>query len=260
MKNDNLVVIEKEEEVSLITLNDESSFNALSEDLLNKLFLVLQQADEDDSTNVIIIKGFGRGFSAGHNLKEVQQNQDESFYRTLLNISKKVMSILPKLKKPVIAQVHGVATAAGCQLVAACDLAYADTETQFATPGVNIGLFCHTPLVPVSRTISRKHSMQMLLLGELISASDARRFGLINDVFNSEELHEQVMNIAKTISSKSSYVLKLGKETFYKQLNMDLEEAYEYATERMIKNLQAEDAKEGIDAFLNKRDPKWKNS
>ena len=122
MKNDNLVVIEKEEEVSLITLNDESSFNALSEDLLNKLFLVLQQADEDDSTNVIIIKGFGRGFSAGHNLKEVQQNQDESFYRTLLNISKKVMSILPKLKKPVIAQVHGVATAAGCQLVAACDL------------------------------------------------------------------------------------------------------------------------------------------
>jgi enoyl-CoA hydratase/carnithine racemase len=156
--------------------------------------------------------------------------------------------------------VHGVATAAGCQLVAACDLAYADTETKFATPGVNIGLFCHTPLVPVSRTIAKKHSMEMLLLGEMIEASEAKRFGLINDIFEPGELHEKVMAIAKTISSKSSYVLKLGKETFYKQLNMDLEEAYEYATERMIKNLKAEDAKEGINAFLNKRDPEWKNS
>ena len=243
-----------------VKINDPKTYNSLSFATLNSLLNTFKKLDKDNSTKVIILEGVGKGFSAGHNLKEVQQNQDESFYRTLLNTSKRVMSILPNLKKPVIAQVHGVATAAGCQLVAACDLAYADTETQFATPGVNIGLFCHTPLVPVSRTISRKHSMQMLLLGELISASDARRFGLINEVFKPEELHKQVMNIAKTISSKSSYVLKLGKETFYKQLNMDLEEAYEYATERMIKNLQAEDAREGIDAFLNKRDPKWKNS
>ena len=129
--------------------------------------------------------------------------------------SKKVMSILPKLNKPVIAEVHGVATAAGCQLAAACDLAYADTKTKFATPGVNIGLFCHTPLVPVSRSIARKHSMEMLLLGELIDASEAKRFGLINDVFAPEELHVRVMDVAKIIASKSSYVLKLGKETFY---------------------------------------------
>ena len=164
------------------------------------------------------------------------------------------------IRKPVIAEAHGVATAAGCQLVAACDLAYADTETMFATPGVNIGIFCHTPLVSVSRTIAKKHAMEMLLLGGLIGASEAKRFGLINDIFEPKELHDRVMAIAKTISSKSSYVLKMGKETFYKQLNMDLEEAYEYATERMIKNLKADDAKEGINAFVNKRDPKWKNS
>ena len=260
MKKEELIIVEKEQEVSLISLNDANSFNALSEELLTRLFIVLKEAEEDDSVKVIIIRGMGRGFSAGHNLKEIRLNQDESFYRNLMDTSKKVMSILPKLKKPVIAEVHGVATAAGCQLVAACDLAYADEESKFATPGVNIGLFCHTPLVSVSRTIARKHSMEMLLLGELISASDAKRFGLINDTFKIEELHKRVMRIAKTISSKSAYVLKLGKETFYSQLNMSLEEAYEYATERMILNLEAKDAKEGIDAFLEKRNPEWKNS
>lgn len=260
MKKEELIIIEKEQEVSLISLNDTNSFNALSEELLTRLFIVLKEAEEDDSVKVIIIRGMGRGFSAGHNLKEIRLNQDESFYRNLMDTSKKVMSVLPKLKKPVIAEVHGVATAAGCQLVAACDLAYADEESKFATPGVNIGLFCHTPLVSVSRTIARKHSMEMLLLGELISASDAKRFGLINDTFKIEELHTRVMRIAKTISSKSAYVLKLGKETFYSQLNMSLEEAYEYATERMILNLEAKDAKEGIDAFLEKRNPEWKNS
>ena len=260
MKKEELIITEKEQEISLISLNDTNSFNALSEELLTRLFIVLKEAEEDDSVKVIIIRGMGRGFSAGHNLKEIQLNQDESFYRNLMDTSKKVMSILPKLKKPVIAEVHGVATAAGCQLVAACDLAYADEESKFATPGVNIGLFCHTPLVSVSRTIARKHSMEMLLLGELISASDAKRFGLINDTFKIEELHTRVMRIAKTISSKSAYVLKLGKETFYSQLNMSLEEAYEYATERMILNLEAKDAKEGIDAFLEKRNPEWKNS
>ncbi len=260
MKKEELIIIEKEQEVSLISLNDTNSFNALSEELLTRLFIVLKEAEEDDSVKVIIIRGMGRGFSAGHNLKEIRLNQDESFYRNLMDTSKKVMSVLPKLKKPVIAEVHGVATAAGCQLVAACDLAYADEESKFATPGVNIGLFCHTPLVSVSRTIARKHSMEMLLLGELISASDAKRFGLINDTFKIEDLHTRVMRIAKTISSKSAYVLKLGKETFYSQLNMSLEEAYEYATERMILNLEAKDAKEGIDAFLEKRNPEWKNS
>lgn len=259
-KSSPLVTLEKEEEVSLISLNDEGSFNSLSKNLLKELFLALKEADEDSSTKVLVLKGVGRGFSAGHNLKEVQENENESFYRELLNCCKEVMIFLPNLNKPVIAEVHGVATAAGCQLVAACDLAYADTNTRFATPGVNIGLFCHTPLVPVSRTIAKKHSMEMLLLGDLIDATQAKRFGLINDVFGPEELHEKVMEVARAICSKSPYVLKMGKETFYKQLDMGLEEAYEYATERMIQNLKAEDAKEGIDAFINKRKPDWKNS
>ena len=259
-KSNPLVIVEKEEEATLISLNDEGSFNSLSENLLKELFIAFKEADEDSSTKVLVLKGVGRGFSAGHNLKEVQENENESFYRELLSRSKKVMTFLPNLNKPVIAEVHGVATAAGCQLVAACDLAYADTNTRFATPGVNIGLFCHTPLVPVSRTIAKKHSMEMLLLGELIGATEAKRFGLINDIFEPKELHEKVMEVARIICSKSPYVLKMGKETFYKQLDMGLEEAYEYATERMIQNLKAEDAKEGIDAFLNKRDPDWKNS
>ena len=255
-----LVTLQKEEEVSLISLNDEGSFNSLSENLLKELFAVLKESDQDDTTKVLVLKGVGRGFSAGHNLKEVQENQNDDFYRNLLNSCKEVMTFLSNLSKPVIAEVHGVATAAGCQLVVSCDLAYADSDTRFATPGVNIGLFCHTPLVPVSRAIAKKHSMEMLLLGDLVDATEAKRFGLINDVFGPEELHEKVMEVARAICSKSSYVLKMGKETFYKQLDMDLEEAYEYATERMIKNLKAEDAREGIDAFLTKRNPNWKNS
>ena len=255
-----LVTLQKEEEVSIISLNDEGSFNSLSENLLKELFDVLRESDQDDTTKVLVLKGVGRGFSAGHNLKEVQENQNEDFYRGLLQSCKEVMTFLSDLSKPVIAEVHGVATAAGCQLVASCDLAYADSNTRFATPGVNIGLFCHTPLVPVSRTIAKKHSMEMLLLGDLIDATEAKRFGLINDVFGPEELHKKVMEVARVICSKSSYVLKMGKATFYKQLDMDLEEAYEYATERMIKNLKAEDAREGIEAFLTKRNPNWKNS
>lgn len=259
-KGNNLVTLEKEEEVSLISLNDEDSFNSLSENLLKELLASLKEADEEKSTKVLILRGIGRGFSSGHNLKEVHENQDESFYRDLLNSCKEVMTFLPNLKKPIIAEVHGVATAAGCQLVASCDLAYADSETRFATPGVNIGLFCHTPLVPVSRVIAKKHSMEMLLLGDLIEASEAKRFGLINDIFEPKLLHEKTMEVAKIICTKSPNILKMGKETFYKQLDMGLGEAYEYATERMIQNLKADDAKEGIDAFLNKRDPEWKNT
>ena len=192
-KQNNQVTLEKEDEVSLVSLNDQGSINSLSEKLLKELFDALKEADKDGSTKVLVLRGTGRGFSAGHNLKEVQENQNESFYRDLFNSSKKVMTILPNLNKPIIAEVHGVATAAGCQLVAACDLAYADNKTKFATPGVNIGLFCHTPLVPVSRAIAKKHAMEMLLLGDLIDASEAKRFGLINDIFGPEELHEKVM-------------------------------------------------------------------
>ena len=250
----------KEDKVSIITIEDEKSFNSLSYTVLDELFHSMKAADMDSSTRVIILKGGGKGFSAGHNLKEIEENDNEDYYRKLMNASKNVMSLPPNLNKPVIAEVHGVATAAGCQLAAACDLAYASSEAQFATPGVNIGLFCHTPLVSVSRSIGIKHSMEMLLMGELIDSDTAKRFGLINDFFDPGTLHEEVLERAKLIASKSPFVVQSGKKTFYDQLDMNLSEAYEYSSDRMINNLLAEDAKEGINAFLTKRDPKWKSS
>ena len=259
MNPTNYVHMEREEEATIINLNDDKSFNSLSHSVLDQLFVLLKDADMDRSTKLIIIRGQGRGFSAGHNLKEVQEKDDENFYEDLMNASSRVMSLPPNLNKPVIAEVHGVATAAGCQLVAACDLAYASSEAKFATPGVNIGLFCHTPLVPVSRSINKKHSMEMLLLGEMIGATEAKRFGLINDVFEPSELHFQVMEKAKTIASKSPYVVQSGKRTFYDQLEMNLSDAYEYSSGRMVKNLMANDAKVGINAFLNKEEPRWEN-
>ena len=254
------VYVEKEEEVSIVNLDDRSSFNSLSYEVLGQLFNLLTDADKDSSTKLILLRGQGSGFSAGHNLKEVQENDEEHFFQNLMNASKNVMSLLPKLNKPVIAEVHGIATAAGCQLVAACDLAYSSSQAKFATPGVNIRLFCHTPLVPLSRSIGNKHSMEMLLLGEMIDAEDAKRFGLINDLFEPAQLHVKVMEKARVIASKSPYVVQSGKRTFYEQLEMSLSDAYEYSSERMVNNLMANDAKEGINAFLSKEEPKWSNS
>ena len=251
MKTTSYVYMETEEEASVINLNDEKSFNALSHSVLEELFLLLNDADSDKTTKVIIIRGQGKGFSGGHNLKEVQKNNNEEFYQDLMSASSRVMSLPARLNKPVIAEVEGVATAAGCQLVAACDLAYSS---------FNIGLFCHTPLVPVSRSIAQKHSMEMLLLGEMIDAVEAKRFGLINDAFESSELHAKVMEKAGIIASKSPYVVQTGKRTFYEQLEMKLSDAYLYSSGRMVDNLMAGDANEGIDAFLNKRDPKWEIS
>ena len=224
MNADKLVILEEEEGISVISLNDQDSFNSLSIELLNQLFSTLKTADEDQSTKTIILKGIGRGFSAGHNLKEIQKNQTEEFYRNLLAASKKVMTILSNLKKPIIAEVHGVATAAGCQLVAACDLAYSDSKTKFATPGVNIGVFCHTPLVSVSRTIAKKHSMEMLLLGEFVNAADAKRFGLINDIFEPKELSNKIIvSISFTFGKFNILIFlldnkvaaKIGREEFF---------------------------------------------
>ena len=260
MKSTSYVYMETEDEVSIINLNDEKSFNALSHSVLEELFLLLKDADTDKSTKVIIIRGQGKGFCGGHNLKEVQKNKKEEFYQDLMSASSRVMSLPARLNKPVIAEVEGVATAAGCQLVAACDLAYSSFDAKFATPGVNIGLFCHTPLVPVSRSIAQKHAMEMLLLGEMIDAVEAKRFGLINDAFKSSELHAKVMEKAGIIASKSPYVVRTGKKTFYEQLEMKLSDAYLYSSGRMVDNLMAGDANEGIDAFLNKRDPKWEIS
>ena len=245
--------------IKSITLNDPKTYNSLSFKTLNELSKLLEKFDTDNKTRVIIINGNGKGFSAGHNLKEVKSLKVKSKYLKLFNLCSKVMIQIVEGRKPVIAKIHGAAFAAGCQLAASCDLAYSTNDAMFATPGVNIGLFCSTPMVAVSRKINRKQMMKMLLTGEPIKASFAKQIGLINDHFSKKELNKEVLNIAKKISSKSNLTIKIGKRAFYKQLEMPLNKAYKYTSEMMTLNMMAMDAKEGIAAFLEKRSPKWKH-
>ena len=245
--------------IKSITLNDPKTYNSLSFKTLNELSKLLKKFDADNKTRVIIINGNGKGFSAGHNLKEVKSLKVRSKYLKLFNLCSKVMIQIVEGRKPVIAKIHGAAFAAGCQLAASCDLAYSTNDAIFATPGVNIGLFCSTPMVAVSRKINRKQMMKMLLTGEPINASFAKQIGLINDHFSKKELNKEVLNIAKKISSKSNLTIKIGKRAFYKQLEMPLNKAYKYTSEMMTLNMMAMDAKEGISAFLEKRAPSWKH-
>ena len=245
--------------IKSITLNDPKTYNSLSFKTLNELSKLLKKFDADNKTRVIIINGNGKGFSAGHNLKEVKSLKVRSKYLKLFNLCSKVMIQIVEGRKPVIAKIHGAAFAAGCQLAASCDLAYSTNDAMFATPGVNIGLFCSTPMVAVSRKINRKQMMKMLLTGEPIKASFAKQIGLINDHFSKKELNKEVFNIAKKISSKSNLTIKIGKRAFYKQLEMPLNKAYKYTSEMMTLNMMAMDAKDVITAFLEKRSPKWKH-
>ena len=245
--------------IKSITLNDPKSYNSLSFKTLNELSKLLKKFDADSKTRVIIISGNGKGFSAGHNLKEVKSLKTKSKYLKLFNLCSKVMIQIVEGRKPVIAKVHGAAFAAGCQLAASCDLAYSTNDAIFATPGVNIGLFCSTPMVAVSRKINRKQMMKMLLTGEPIKANFAKQIGLINDHFTKNKLNKEILNIAKKISSKSNLTIKIGKRAFYKQLEMPLSKAYAYTSKMMTLNMMAMDAKEGISAFLEKRKPVWKN-
>ena len=245
--------------IKSIILNDTKTYNSLSFKTLNSLSKLLKKFNLDKDTRVIIISGSGKGFSAGHNLKEVKSLKNKKKYLKLFNLCSKVMMQIVEGRKPVIAKVHGAAFAAGCQLVASCDLAYSTKDAIFATPGVNIGLFCSTPMVAVSRKINRKQMMKMLLTGEPIKASFAKQIGLINDHFSKKELNKEVLNIAKKISSKSNLTIKIGKRAFYRQLEMPLNKAYRYTSEMMTLNMMAMDAKEGISAFLEKRSPKWKH-
>tara|TARA_B100000674_G_scaffold491558_1_gene509751 strand:- start:1656 stop:2429 length:774 start_codon:yes stop_codon:yes gene_type:complete len=245
--------------ISIITINEPKTYNALSFKNLNDLIQVLKKIDNDKKTKVIILEGAGKGFSAGHNLKEIKNLKIKNKYQKLFNLCSKLMLQIVEGKKPVIAKVHGVAYAAGCQLVASCDLAYSSNEALFATPGVNIGLFCSTPMVAVSRKINRKPMMKMLLTGDPIKANYAKEIGLINDYFSKKKLDSEVLKIAKQIASKSNFTIKIGKQTFYKQLEMPLKKAYAYTSKMMTINMMAMDAKEGISAFLDKRKPKWKN-
>ena len=245
--------------VSIITLNEPKTYNALSFRNLNDLIRVLKRLDNDYKTKVIIIEGAGRGFSAGHNLKEIKNLKIKNKYQKLFNLCSKLMLQIVEGKKPIIAKVHGAAYAAGCQLVASCDLAYGSKDSLFATPGVNIGLFCSTPMVAVSRKINRKPMMKMLLTGEPIKASYAKEIGLINNFFPKSKLNKEVLKVAKKIASKSNLTIKIGKQAFYKQLEMPLKKAYTYTSKMMTINMMAMDANEGISAFLEKRKPKWKN-
>ena len=245
--------------ISIITINEPKTYNALSFKNLNDLIKVFKKLDQDKKTKVIIIEGAGKGFSAGHNLKEVKNLKVKNKYQKLFNLCSKLMLQIVEGNKPVIAKVHGAAYAAGCQLVASCDLAYSTKDALFATPGVNIGLFCSTPMVAVSRKIKKKPMMKMLLTGEPIKANFAKEIGLINDCFSKSKLNSEVFKIAKKIASKSNLTIKIGKQTFYKQLEMPLRKAYAYTSKMMTINMMALDAKEGISAFLEKRKPKWKN-
>ena len=260
MKNvPNIIIQPSNNGISRIKLNEPNTYNALSLNMLKSLIESFKYLNDDEKTKVIIIEGSGKGFSAGHNLKEINSLKGKPEYKNLFNLCSELMMTIVNNSKPVIAKVHGAAFAAGCQLVATCDLALSTNEAIFATPGVNIGLFCSTPMVAVSRNVSKKKTMKMLLTGEPINAQYAKEIGLINDHFENSKLEEEVSKLAEMIASKSNKVVKIGKEAFYKQLEMPLSEAYKYTSEVMSENMMALDAKEGISAFLEKRIPNWKN-
>ena len=245
--------------IKKIIINDPVTYNSLSISTLNLLIKTFKKLDRDNLTKVIILEGSGKGFSAGHNLKEVKSLKIRSKYLKLFNLCSRLMLQIVEGRKPVIAKVHGAAYAAGCQLVASCDLAYSSKDAMFATPGVNIGLFCSTPMVAVSRKVNRKRMMKMLLTGEPIKAKVAKEIGLINDFYPKKKLEKEVTKLAKTIASKSNLTIKIGKQAFYKQLEMPLKKAYSYTSRMMTLNMMAKDAHEGISAFIEKRKPKWKN-
>ena len=246
-------------DIASIIISEPKTYNALSFKNLGDLIKAFKKLDNNKNIKVIIIEGSGKGFSAGHNLKEVDSLKKKVKYQKLFNLCSKLMLQIVEGKKPVIAKVHGAAFAAGCQLVASCDLAYSTNDAIFATPGVNIGLFCSTPMVAVSRKVNRKRMMKMLLTGEPIKANYAKEIGLINDHFSKSKLNNEILKVAKTIASKSNLTIKIGKQAFYKQLEMPLRKAYTYTSKMMSVNMMAMDAKEGISAFLEKRKPRWKN-
>jgi enoyl-CoA hydratase/carnithine racemase len=244
--------------VATITLNRPQARNALSLGMLKALRAELKALAADTSISVVIIAGAGPAFCAGHDLKELHSGgYDEIYVDLLFAECAEVMQAIVNLPKPVIARVHGVATAAGAQLVASADLAFAAEDSRFATPGVNIGLFCSTPMVALSRNVSKKQAMQMLLSGDLIDAPTALRFGLVNELAPADKLEEVTAAYARKLASKSPLTLAIGKEAFYRQAELPLAEAYDYTRGVMAENLKAQDAREGIGAFLEKRPPVW---
>jgi enoyl-CoA hydratase/carnithine racemase len=246
-----------EDGIGFVTLNRPEKRNALSLNLMAEMIGLLQDVRKNEEFRVLIIRAAGPVFSSGHDLSEMKEGNVVS-YRGVFGACTEMMEAIRNLPQPVIAQVQGMATAAGCQLVAACDLAVASREARFATPGVRIGLFCHTPQVPLSRAVGRKRALEMLFTGRPISAEEAERYGLVNRVVPPEKLAEETLNLAKHIAQASPLTLALGKQSFYRQIEAEESGAYEYAKEMMALNALAEDAREGISAFLEKRSPEWK--
>jgi enoyl-CoA hydratase/carnithine racemase len=255
--NTPILLEERDGGVLRLTLNRPEARNALSIALMSALIEVLESTAKDPQVRVVVIAGAGPAFCAGHDLRELRADRRRETYERVFAQCSELMLTIVRSPKPVIAEVHGVATAAGCQLVATCDLAVAAESARFATPGVNIGLFCSTPMVALTRAVGRKAAMEMLLTGELIDAATAKSLGLVNRVVLRDRLREAVDDLAGQIAGKSALTLAIGKEAFYRQAELDLAAAYRYAAEVMTTNMMARDAGEGIDAFLAKRAPVW---
>ncbi len=248
-----------------LVLNNQSNRNALSEAMLQNLQKALDDAVDNKAVRVIIIAALGKVFSAGHDLKEmtkarVQDDGGKEYFTEILSICSHFMQSIVNHPKPIIAQINGIAMAAGCQLVASCDLAYASSSSQFSTPGVHIGLFCSTPMVALSRNIAAKHAMEMLLVGDMVDAQKAQQIGLINAMIDEDKLSQHVMDIASKIAAKSLMTVKTGKQAFYQQAEMKLSNAYHYASDIMVDNMLKHDAIEGINAFIEKREAQWDDS
>jgi enoyl-CoA hydratase/carnithine racemase len=250
--------------IAVLTLNRPQARNSLSEAMLEALGDAFGAIAHDRTVRVVILTANGPAFSAGHDLKELNARRSDpdrgrAYFKHIMGMCSAMMQQIVRLPQPVIAAVQATATAAGCQLVASCDLAVAANTAKFATPGVNIGLFCSTPMVALSRNVPRKNAMEMLLTGEMIVAEDAARIGLVNHVVAPGSERVEALKLAAKITAKSALTLKIGKEAFYRQIEMPLSEAYDYASEVMVENMLARDAEEGISAFIEKRHPKWED-
>ena len=259
-----MLLHEQSDAVAVLTLNRLDTRNSLSAQMAADLRTAFETIGADASVRVVILAGQGPGFCAGHDLKEITAHREDAdggraFTRDLMQSCSEMMQLIVRLPQPVIAAIEGAAAAAGCQLVASCDLAVGSSSAQFSTPGVNIGLFCCTPMVALSRNVARKQAMEMLLTGDMISADAALRIGLINKVVQPGTACEEVLKLARKIVAKPAATVKLGKQAFYRQLEMGLSEAYRYTSEVMVENMMAADAKEGIAAFIDKRHPRWED-
>ncbi|MES2600138.1 MAG: enoyl-CoA hydratase [Pseudomonadota bacterium] len=250
--------------IAVLTLDSAATRNALSEAMISALHEALDSIRDDKSVRAVVIAANGPAYSSGHNLKELTARRSDAdrgraYFKHMMKSCSDMMQAIVHLPKPVVAAVQGVATAAGCQLVATCDLAVASDKATFATPGIDIGLFCSTPMVALTRNVPRKHAMHMLLTGEPISAQRALELGLVNSVVPAGSERDAAIDLANKIAVKSAYTLKVGKEAFYRQADMNLADAYTYAAQVMAENMMARDAQEGIGAFIEKRNPKWED-